>query len=138
MPTVTADKQMVFEQDCAPRRVLELFTVKWTSMVLHALQHLPGRTARTSALQRSLPGISKKMLVQTLRDMEQRGLVARRVYDVVPPKVEYTLTPLGVRFAEPIEMLYLWGEQNKEALDQLQAAASGGPCAAVPTANQTH
>ncbi|MGO7670190.1 winged helix-turn-helix transcriptional regulator [Rhizobium ruizarguesonis] len=64
-------------------------------------------------------GISKKMLIQTLREVEQRGLVHRRVYNVVPSKVEYELTPLGRTFAQPIEMLYQWGEANQPALDQM-------------------
>ena len=109
----------VHEEDCAPRRVLELFAVKWTSMVLHALHDLHGGTARTGQLQRSLPGISKKMLTQTLRELERDGLVSRRVYDVVPPKVEYTLTPLGAEFVEPIEMLYAWAREHSRALDDL-------------------
>ncbi|WP_051328831.1 winged helix-turn-helix transcriptional regulator [Geminicoccus roseus] len=125
MPPTLQGNELIFEEDCAPRRVMELFTVKWTSMVIHALFHLPQRTARTGVLQRSLPGISKKMLVQTLRDMEQRGLVRRKVYEVVPPKVEYALTPLGETFAQPIEMLYRWGAENEAALDALQAAGSG-------------
>lgn len=107
------------EEDCAPRRVLELFSVKWTSMVLHALHTLHGGTCRTGILQRSLPGISKKMLTQTLREMERDGLVTRQVFDVVPPRVEYSLTPLGVEFVEPIEMLYAWGKSHAAALDQL-------------------
>ena len=107
------------EEDCAPRRVLELFSVKWTSMVLHALHTLHGGTCRTGILQRSLPGISKKMLTQTLREMERDGLVTRQVFDVVPPRVEYSLTPLGVEFVEPIEMLYQWGKSHAAALDQL-------------------
>lgn len=107
------------EEDCAPRRVLELFSVKWTSMVLHALHTLYAGTCRTGVLQRSLPGISKKMLTQTLREMERDGLVTRQVFDVVPPRVEYSLTPLGVEFVEPIEMLYQWGKSHAAALDQL-------------------
>ncbi|MBZ5760100.1 MULTISPECIES: winged helix-turn-helix transcriptional regulator [Rhizobium] len=107
------------EEDCAPRRVLELFSVKWTSMVLHALHTLHGGTCRTGVLQRSLPGISKKMLTQTLREMENDGLVTRQVFDVVPPRVEYSLTPLGIEFVEPIEMLYNWGKAHSGALDQL-------------------
>lgn len=62
----------------------------------------------TGNLQRSLYGISRKMLVQTLRNIEQRGLVYRYIYDTIPPKVEYELTPLGRKFAESIEALYLW------------------------------
>jgi len=112
-------KVAVHDETCAPRRVLELFSAKWTSMVLHALHELHGGTCRTGQLQRSLPGISKKMLTQTLRELERDGLLSRRVYDVVPPRVEYTLTPLGRIFIEPIEMLYDWGRRHEAALDQL-------------------
>jgi DNA-binding HxlR family transcriptional regulator len=59
------------------------------------------------------------MLTQTLRDMETAGLVARRVYGTVPPAVDYTLTPLGRRFVEPIELLYGWARNNADALDVL-------------------
>jgi DNA-binding HxlR family transcriptional regulator len=109
---------IVLDENCAPRRVLELFSVKWTSMVLHAL-HLHGGCCRTGALQRSLPGISKKMLTQTLREMERDGLIDRKVYPVVPPRVDYSLTHLGRLFIEPIEMLYAWGSKNAEALEKL-------------------
>jgi DNA-binding HxlR family transcriptional regulator len=101
--------------------VLELFGTKWTSMVLHALHALHGGTCRTGALQRSLPGISKKMLTQTLREMERDGLLLRRVFDRVPPRVEYSLTPLGQVFVEPIELLYEWGRSHAAALDALGA-----------------
>jgi DNA-binding HxlR family transcriptional regulator len=103
---------------------MDLFAVKWTSLVLHALHHWPGGKCRTGDLQRALPGISKKMLIQTLREVEHRGLVHRRVYNVVPPKVEYELTPLGRTFAQPIEMLYQWGEANQPALDQMEQHAN--------------
>ncbi|MCB8880007.1 helix-turn-helix transcriptional regulator [Acidisoma cellulosilytica] len=110
-----------WREDCAPRRVLEIFASKWTSMILHALEARHGGTARTGVLLRSLPGISKKMLTQTLRDMEASGLVQRRVYGTVPPAVDYTLTPLGYRFVEPIALLYAWGRQNADALDAFTA-----------------
>jgi DNA-binding HxlR family transcriptional regulator len=106
-----------WREDCAPRRVLELFSSKWTSMILHVLQtRLKGR-ARTGVLLRSLPGISKKMLTQTLRDMEAAGLIDRHVHGTVPPAVEYSLTPLGHRFVEPINLLYNWARENSDALD---------------------
>jgi DNA-binding HxlR family transcriptional regulator len=107
------------EEDCAPRRVLELFASKWTSMVLHALHTLHGGTARTGVLQRSLPGISKKMLTQTLREMERDGLLTRTVFEVVPPRVDYSLTPLGRECVEPVELLYAWGRDHAAALDRL-------------------
>ncbi|MET0173266.1 winged helix-turn-helix transcriptional regulator [Rhizobium panacihumi] len=110
-----------WREDCAPRRVLEIFSSKWTSMILHVLHTRLEGCARTGVLQRSLPGISKKMLTQTLRDMEADGLVTRRVYGTVPPAVDYTLTPLGKRFVEPLELLYGWGRQNSDVLDALAA-----------------
>jgi len=113
----TAEEE--WREDCAPRRVLELFTTKWTSMVLHVLHARHGGAARSGVLLRSLPGISKKMLTQTLREMEASGLVSRHVETVVPPRVEYRLTPLGQRFVEPVELLYGWGRANADALDQL-------------------
>lgn len=109
-----------WREDCAPRRVLELFATKWTSMVLHVLHARHGGSARAGVLLRSLPGISKKMLTQTLREMEASGLVNRRVHGTVPAAVDYSLTPLGVRFVEPVELLYDWGRRNGEALDELR------------------
>jgi DNA-binding HxlR family transcriptional regulator len=115
---------LTIDDSDAPWRVMKLFSTKWTSAVLHTLFHWPDGGCRTGELQRALPGISKKMLIQTLRDMEHRGLLRRHVYKFVPPKVEYELTSLGVIFAEPIEMLYAWGKSNKLALDRLDAEIS--------------
>ncbi len=111
--------ELDWREDCAPRRVLELFATKWTSMVLHTLCERHAGTARTGVLQRSLPGISKKMLTQTLRTMEASGLLTRHVQASIPPAVEYRLTVLGRRFVEPIALLYAWGRANADALDQL-------------------
>jgi DNA-binding HxlR family transcriptional regulator len=108
-----------WREDCAPRRVLEIFSSKWTSMILHVLDTRLGGCARTGVLLRSLPGISKKMLTQTLRDMEASGLVTRHVHGTVPPAVDYTLTPLGRRFVEPIDLIYGWARGNSDALDAL-------------------
>ncbi len=113
-----------WREDCAPRRVLELFATKWTSMVLHTLHARHGGAARTGALQRSLPGISQKMLTQTVREMEASGLLARHVHSSMPPAVEYRLTDLGRRFVEPVELLYRWGRENGDALDRLVPRAS--------------
>ncbi|OLU27009.1 helix-turn-helix domain-containing protein [Pseudomonas sp. PA27(2017)] len=114
----TPDEQ--WREDCAPRRVLELFATKWTSMILHTLHARHGGIARTGVLHRSLPGISKKMLVQTLRELETSGLIDRQVHDSVPPTVDYSLTELGQRLVEPIEMIYGWARDNAPALDALQ------------------
>lgn len=109
-----------WREDCAPRRVLELFSTKWTSMILHTLHARHDGTARSGALHRSLPGISKKMLIQTLRELEASRLIERHTLDSVPPAVSYALSPLGKLMVEPIEMIYQWGRQNASALDQLK------------------
>lgn len=125
-----------WREDCAPRRVLELFATKWTSMILHTLHARHGGTARNGVLLRSLPGISKKMLTQTLRDMEGSGLLSRHVLGTIPPAVEYRLTPLGQRFVEPVEWLYGWGRDNADALDAWRdrptSRRSGAACADAP------
>ncbi len=110
-----------WREDCAPRRVLEIFSTKWTSMILHTLHARHEGEARTGVLQRSLPGISKKMLVQTLREMERSGLIERHVESAVPPAVRYSLTPLGHRFVGLVDLVYDWGRQNADALDDLHA-----------------
>ncbi len=113
------DDVITLDVNCAPRRILELFSSKWTTMVLHSL-HYHGGTCRTNELARSLPGCSKKMLTQTLREMERDGLLSREVFPVIPPKVEYSLTTLGKRFVEPLEMLYGWAEANDDAISMLR------------------
>ncbi len=121
-----------WREDCAPRRVLELFATKWTSMILHTLQARHGGVARTGVLGRSLPGISKKMLTQTLREMEASGMLTRHVQGTVPPAVEYRLTPLGGRLTEPVELLYAWGRDNADALDQLKVRPTSRRGALLP------
>lgn len=116
----TGSPEEHWQEDCAPRRVLELFSTKWTSMVLHTLAVRHDGTARSNTLHRSLPAISKKMLIQTLRDMEHAGIVLRTEYPTVPPSVEYTLTPLGRQLVEPVELIYDWARRNASALDALQ------------------
>lgn len=111
--------EQAWREDCAPRRILEIFATKWTSMILHTLHARHGGTARAGVLLRSLPGISKKMLTQTLREMETSGLVSRHVHSIMPPAVDYRLTALGLRFLEPVERLYGWARDNPDALDQL-------------------
>ena len=63
-------------------------------------------------LERKIEGISQKVLTQTLRKLEQNGLVKRKVYPAVPAQVEYSLTPLGETLVEPLSLLAEWSEQN--------------------------
>lgn len=115
---------LVISETCPPRRIHMLLTPKWTSMVIYVLSFGP---LRTGQLQRSMPGISKKMLTQTLRELEADQLLSRKVHQVVPPAVEYSLTELGQKFVEPLLALYDWAEANFVLLDTVERnrAASG-------------
>src|SRR3954451_10848898 len=99
----------VMNEACPSRAVLDRIADKWTALVIHALG---GGTLRYGELQRRVGGISQKMLTQTLRSLEEDGLVDRRAYPVVPPMVEYTLTPLGRSLQEPLSAICKWAERN--------------------------
>jgi len=108
---------LVVCEQCPPRRIHFLLAPKWSSMVIYVLSF---GSMRTGQLQRSMPGISKKMLTQTLRELENDRLIARKVHQVVPPMVEYSLTESGQRFVEPLMALYEWAEANASLLDDIQ------------------
>ncbi|HEY7116066.1 MAG TPA: helix-turn-helix domain-containing protein [Tepidisphaeraceae bacterium] len=100
------------------RRILALIGDKWTPVVIYCLS---GGTRRFGELHARIPDISKKMLTQVLRMLERDGLVRRKVYPVVPPKTEYTLTPLGRRLHEPIAALCKWAMEHPEDLRAIEA-----------------
>jgi DNA-binding HxlR family transcriptional regulator len=106
----------VFKAGCPSRAVLEMLAEKWSVLLVHMLARGP---ARTSELRRQIGGISEKMLIQTLRRLERNGLVQRRAYPEVPPRVEYSLTPLGASLSGPITVLDQWVERH---LPELVAA----------------
>lgn len=99
------------------RQGLEVVSGKWTILVVFALKQ---EQRRLSDLQRMIEGISQKMLIQTLRKLESYGLVERTVYPVVPPKVEYALTPLGFTLLEPLYAICHWTDDHWV---QMQTAA---------------
>ena len=113
-----ADRPSVFNQQCGSQQVLGLIADRWTALVIHALAN---GTQRYSQLQRTIGGVSQKMLTQTLRNLERHGLVERRVYPVVPPKVEYRLTPLGRTLIEPLRALCEWAEKHLKDLEGARA-----------------
>src|SRR5689334_6438812 len=96
----------IFQEDCMSRQVLQLIADQWTPLVIYALED--NGTMRFGQLLKRIGGISRKMLTQTLRALERNGLVQRVVYPVVPPVVEYSLTPLGQTLIEPIRALTNW------------------------------
>jgi DNA-binding HxlR family transcriptional regulator len=108
----------IFRADCLSRQVLKLIADEWTPLVMYALEEKG--TMRFGHLLKRINGISKKMLTQTLRAMERNGLVERVVYPVVPPVVEYSLTPLGETLREPVKALRLWAYEHLQDVAQAQ------------------
>ncbi len=106
-----SDEHPAIDPTYPSRRLLALIGDRWTPIVLYVLGI---GTRRYGELQRQLPGISKKMLTQTLRNLEQGGLLRRKVYAVVPPRVDYDLTALGRTFREPAEALCEWAKRHEQ------------------------
>lgn len=93
--------------NCAVEATLDVIGGKWKPIILWWL--LQG-TCRFTELRRMISGISEKMLTQHLRELEEQGIVNRRVYSAVPPKVEYSLTTYGMTLKETLEALCDWGK----------------------------
>jgi DNA-binding HxlR family transcriptional regulator len=110
------DAEPLYDPQYPARQVLRVIADTWTPIVLFCLK---GRTRRFNELQRSIPDISKKMLIQTLRKLERRGLLDRLVHPVVPPHVDYTLTVVGKKFAEAVALLCEWAQKNKGILKRV-------------------
>lgn len=92
---------------------------KWTMIVIDVLaEHGELRFTRIARL---VPGISQRMLTQTLRQMEREGLVLRTVHPVVPPRVEYRLTDLGLGLGDAFCGVWIWAERNLEKIEQARA-----------------
>lgn len=99
---------------CPVETTLTLIGDKWKVLILRDL--LPG-TKRFGELKKSIGSVSQKVLTAQLRDMEENGLVNRKVYAEVPPRVEYTLTELGYSLKPVLDALWNWGEDYKASLD---------------------
>src|SRR5258707_3493089 len=97
----------VYNRYCPTRVVLDRLADKWTVLVIG---QLAAGTMRFAQLRRAIDGISQKMLTSTLRDLERDGLVKRQLYASVPPKVEYSLTPLGSSLVSKMNGLWLWAK----------------------------
>jgi DNA-binding HxlR family transcriptional regulator len=98
---------------------------KWTMLILEELNEKG--VMRFSEIGRAIEGISQKMLTQTLRLMERDGLVTRTVYPVVPPKVEYELTPLGEGLGAAFCGVWVWAERHLEEIEASREAFDTKP-----------
>ncbi len=93
---------------------------KWTMAVLEALDE--AGTLRFTRLAEAVPGISQKMLTQTLRQMERDGLLTRTVHPVVPPHVDYRLTDLGLSLGEAFCGVWIWADEHIDRIEAARAA----------------
>jgi len=114
----------VYKATCPTRQVLDCIADKWAALVVGLLFR---GTRRFGEMRKAIEGVSQKMLTQTLRALERDGIVSRRVYASVPPKVEYSLTPLGESLARIVEDLRLWSEGNIETVLASQRAYDARP-----------
>jgi DNA-binding HxlR family transcriptional regulator len=128
----------VYLKNCVTREILNRVANKWTTLIIGILSSVP--SVRFTELSRTIGGISQKMLTQTLRELERDGLVSRKVFPQVPPRVEYALTPLGQTLCEPLRALAEWAEAHmteiraaEEQFDAVAAQAEATPEMRLPS-----
>src|SRR5437867_5251503 len=110
--------------DCPVETTLAVIAGRWKMVILY---HLFDGTLRFSELQRAMPGVTQKMLTQQLRELERDGVVRRKIYPQVPPKVEYSLSPLGQSLKPALDSMCKWGSLHRSA--RRLRIAPGSPAA---------
>ncbi|TDC13071.1 transcriptional regulator [Streptomyces sp. 8K308] len=114
-----AVRQWDVREDCEVRQILDRVADKWSLLVVALLDQ---GSWRFTELRREIDGISQRMLTVTLRNLERDGLVRRTVHPVVPPRVDYELTPLGATLHDTIQALVRWTESHQEEIAAARAA----------------
>ena len=109
----------VYAPECPTRMVLDRIADRWSGLVLGRLAREPMRFNR---IRREVPGVSQKVLSQTLKRLERDGLVGREAFPTVPVTVEYRITPLGLTLNQAVQTIVAWAEGNIEAVLAAQAA----------------
>ena len=98
---------------CPVERSLEVIGGKWKIVIIF---HLSGGKKRFNELRRLMPNVSQRMLTRQLRELEEHGIIERKVYAEVPPKVEYSLTELGDSLNPILDVLHEWGSEHYEIM----------------------
>jgi DNA-binding HxlR family transcriptional regulator len=119
MDTIQTIKWNVYDQYCPTRLALDRIADKWTVLIVGQLST---GVHRFSELRRAIDGISPKMLTQKLRELERDGVITRKVYASIPPKVEYRLTPLGQTLIGLLDAIRVWAESHIETVLAAQAS----------------
>jgi DNA-binding HxlR family transcriptional regulator len=101
---------------CGLDATLRLISGKWKPLILYFLLQAPNRYGE---LKRAVRGVSDKVLIQQLKELEADGVVRRTDYQEVPPRVDYTLTPLGRSLAQALEPLCAWGSENMAEVQRI-------------------
>lgn len=115
-----------FNASCPSQDILALIGSKWSMLLLCILGDGP---VRSGELGRRAGGISQKMLTQTLRELERHGIVHRKDYAEVPPRVEYSLTPLGRSLAQLVRKIEEWVESNYSRMTRVAQTYDAGASA---------
>ncbi len=113
---------------CRIREILERVGDKWSLQVIF---HLGAGPQRFTSLKRSIDGVSQRMLTVTLRGLERDGIVSRTMYPVIPPRVEYALTPLGATLLDAVGALVSWADAHLAEVDAARAAYDARAAAAA-------
>ena len=108
---------------CPVATTVQLIGSKWKLLIIRNLRSRPWRF---NELKKDLEGISQKVLTDSLRSMEEDGIITRTVYPEVPPRVEYTITPKGQSLSEILELMCAWGEKNMDSRFVLTNPQCGG------------
>ena len=109
--------------NCGLEAALDVLGGKWKPLILW---HLRSGLRRFGELKRLVGGISEKVLIQQLRELEADGIVDRKPYPVIPPRVEYSLTPFGISLTEAMAPLCLWGNKHMERIGVIHRATCQG------------
>lgn len=125
LATTAPHAQAGLDTTCRARDVLDRVGDKWS---VYVISLLGDGTRRFTDLLRSIEGISQRMLTVTLRGLERDGIVTRTVYPVVPPRVDYALTPMGRTLLATIKELIVWADQHTQEIEAARAQydARGG------------
>lgn len=109
---VNAEKKIIFDENSCPvTATMKVLGGKWKSILINAIYHTS--PARFGELKRAVIGITQSMLTQQLRELEDDGIISRKIYAEIPPKVEYTLTEFGLTLSPIILSMAKWGEDYR-------------------------
>ena len=102
--------------DCGLYLTREVLNGKWKASLIYAICE---QIKRPSELQKAMPGATKRVLNLQLKQLEEHGIIAKKIYPQLPPKVEYSLTPLGESLMPLIDAMNHWGDQNRTSLEKV-------------------